>query len=135
MPPRNIRKALLPFMSNVTLLCIAVAFSLATLAWTNGLPTANMYSEDLHVVNYKWGPNRAYIDVTLYNNGTQSVRLRSVTVNSQPAAVLCIAGPRQISRGESVILRVATSSISGAAYQIVFQTAKGNRFVYTAAVE
>ena len=135
MPPHNARKALSPVMTSVTLLCIAIAVTLATVAWINGLPTANMYTEDLRVANYQWGPNCAYVDVTLYNNGTQSVKLKSVTVNSQPATVVYIAGSSQISRGESAILRVAITFIPGATYQLAFQTVKGNRFVYNATAE
>ena len=132
MPPHNARKALPPVMTSVILLCIAIAVTLATVAWINGLPTSNIYSEDLHATNHQWGPNCAYVDVTLYNNGTQSVRLKSVTVNSQPATVVYIVGSGQISNGGSVVLRVANKFVPGEIYQLAFQTVKGNRFVYTA---
>jgi hypothetical protein len=135
MPPHNARKALPPVTTIVILLCIAIAVSLATVAWINGLPTSNMYTEDLHATNHQWGPNCKYVDVTLYNNGTQSVRLKSVTVNSQPATVVYIVGSSQISNGESAVLRVANTFIPGATYQLAFQTVKGNRFVYTATAE
>ncbi len=135
MLPRNARKALTPVMASVILLCIAIAVSLATVAWINGLPTSNMYTEDLHATNHQWGPNYAYVDVTLYNNGTQSVRLKSVTVNSQPATVVYIVGSSQISHGESAVLRVANTFVPGATYQLAFQTVKGNRFVYTTTAE
>jgi len=135
MPPHNARKALPPVMTSVILLCIAIAVTLATVAWINGLPTSNMYIEDLHATNHQWGPNCAYVDVTLYNTGTQSVRLKSVTVNSQPATVVYIVGSSQISKGESVVLRVANTFVPGATYQLAFQTVKGNRFVYTATAE
>jgi archaellum component FlaF (FlaF/FlaG flagellin family) len=131
MPPRNARKALTPLMISV-LLCIATAVSLATAAWINGLPTSNMYTEDLQAINHQWGPNHAYVDVTICNNGTQSVRLKSVTVNSQPATVVYIAGSNQINKGESAVLRVANTFVPGATYKIAFQTVKGNRFVYAA---
>jgi hypothetical protein len=135
MPPRNARKTLTPVMTSVTLLCIAIAVTLATAAWINGLPTSNMYTEDLHATSYQWGPNCAYVDVTLCNNGTQNVRLKSVTVNSQPATVVYIVGSSQINHGESAVLRVANTFVPGATYQLAFQTAKGNRFVYTATAE
>ncbi len=135
MPPHNARKALPPVMTSVILLCIAIAVILATVAWINGLPTSNMYTEDLHATNHQWGPNCAYVDVTLYNTGTQSVRLKSVTVNSQPATVVYIVGSSQINNGESVVLRVANTFVPGATYQLAFQTVKGNRFVYTATAE
>ncbi|MGB9926390.1 MAG: hypothetical protein ACPLIG_07005 [Candidatus Bathyarchaeales archaeon] len=135
MAPSNTSKSFLPLAASLTLLCIATSVSLATVAWINGLPTANLYSENLQVTNYRWGPNCAYIDVALYNNGTQTVLLRSVKVNSQPAAVVYIAGTRQIGRGELVVLRVSTASVQAVTYQIAFQTAKGNRFVYTAVAE
>ena len=135
MPPHNTRKTLPPVTTSVTLLCIAIAVTLATVAWINGLPTSNMYTENLHATNHQWGPNCAYVDVTLQNNGTQNVSLKSVTVNSQPATVVYIAGSNQINNGESTVLRVANTFIPGATYQLTFQTAKGNRFIYTATAE
>jgi hypothetical protein len=135
MPSHNARKGLPPVRTIVILLCIAIAVILATVAWLNGLPTSNMHIEDLHATNHLWGPNYAYVDVTLYNNGTQSVRLKSITVNSQPATVVYIVGSSQISNGESVVLRVANTFVPGATYQLAFQTSKGNRFVYTATAE
>jgi hypothetical protein len=131
MHQRNAKKALTPAMVSV-LLCIATAVSFATVAWINGLPTSNMYTEDLQATNHQWGPNHTYVDVTICNKGTQSVKLKSVTVNSQPATVIYIAGSNQINKGESAILRVANTFVSGATYQLAFQTVKGNRFVYKA---
>jgi amino acid transporter len=130
MPPRNPRKT--PIATIVILLCIAIAVSLATLAWINGLPTSNMYSEDLQATNHQWGPNCTYVDVTLHNNGTQCVKLKSVTVNSQPATVIYIVGSDQINSGESAILRVANTFVPGETYQLAFQTFQGTRFLYTA---
>jgi len=135
MHPGKAKTALTPVMATVTLLCIAIAVSLATLAWINGLPTPQMYTEDLQATNHKWGPNYAYVDVTLHNNGTQSLNLKSVTVNSQPATVIYIAGSSQINTGESTVLRIANRFTSGANYQLTFQTAKGNKFSYTANTE
>jgi hypothetical protein len=135
MPPHKARKALPPVMTSAIMLCVAIAVSLATVAWINGLPTSNMYTENLHATNHQWGPNCAYVDVTLYNTGTQSVRLKSVTVNSKPATVVYIVGSNQISKGESAVLRVANTFIPGATYQLAFQTIKGNRFVCTATAE
>ena len=131
MLPRNTRKALTPVMTSAILLCIAIAVILATVAWINGLPTSNMYTENLHATSHQWGPNCAYVDVTLYNNGTQSVRLKSVTVNSQPATVVYIAGSNQINNGETAVIRIANTFTLGETYQLAFQTTKGNRFVYT----
>jgi hypothetical protein len=135
MPPHNARKALPPVMTSVILLCIAIAVTLATVAWINGLPTSSIYSEDLHATNHQWGPNCTYVDVTLCNNGTQSVKLKSVTVNSQPATVVYIVGSNQINIGEKAVLRISNAFAPGETYQLAFQTVKGNRFVYTATAE
>jgi len=135
MPPCNARKALSPIVAIITLLCVAIAVTLATVAWTNGLPTSNMYTEDLQATNHQWGPNCTYVDVTLHNNGTQSVKLKSVTVNSQPATAVYIVGSNQINSGETAVIRVANTFIVGATYHLAFQTAKGNRFVYNATAE
>ena len=130
MPPRNPRKTLTPIATSVIFLCIAIAVTLATVAWINGLPTSNMYTEELEATNHQWGPNCKYVDVTLHNNGTQSVKLKSVTVNSQPATVVYIAGSNQINSGESAVLRVANTFVLGETSQLAFQTVKRNRFVY-----
>ena len=131
MPPHNARKTP-PVMTSVILLCIAIAVTLATVAWINGLPTSNMYTENLEATNYQWGPNCAYVDVTLYNNGTQSVSLKDITVNSKPATVVYIVGSSQINNGESAVLRVANTFTPEETYQLTFQTTKGNKFTYTA---
>jgi hypothetical protein len=130
MCPRSAKKALDSTASIATLLCITIAVSLATLAWTNGLPTSNIYTEDLQPTNHEWGPNCAYIDVTLNNNGTKSVILNSVSVNSQPTTVVFIAGSSLIRKGENAILRIANTFTPGATCQLAFQTSKGNRFSY-----
>jgi hypothetical protein len=135
MLPRNAKKAITPVMASVILLCIAIAVTLATLAWINGLPTPDMHTEELQPTNHQWGPNFAYVDVTLYNNGTQSVKLKSVTVNSQPATVVYIVGSNQINIGEKAVLRISNAFVPGETYQLAFQTVKGNRFVYTATAE
>ena len=132
MPSHNARKALPPVMTSAIVLCVAIAVSLATVAWINGLPTSNMYTEDLQATNHQWGPNCAYVDVTLYNNGTQSVRLKGATVNSKPATVVYIVGSSQINNGESAVLRVANTFTPKETYQLTFQTTKGNKFTYTA---
>ena len=132
MPSHNARKALPPVMTSAIVLCVAIAVSLATVAWINGLPTSNMYTEDLHATNHQWGPNCAYVDVTLYNNGTQSVSLKDITVNSKPATVVYIVGSSQINNGESAVLRVANTFTPEETYQLTFQTTKGNKFTYTA---
>ncbi|MCX8152926.1 MAG: hypothetical protein N3E52_00660 [Candidatus Bathyarchaeota archaeon] len=128
MPQPSIKKNALSLAQ--TLLCIAIAISLATMAWINGLPTTNQNNK-VQIVAHRLGPNRAYIDVRLYNNGTQTAVLRSVKVNSKPATVIYILGSSQIRSGGSAILRVAIPSVPDRTYQIAFQTDKGNKFVYT----
>jgi hypothetical protein len=132
MPPRSAKKALSPVMASVILLCITIAVSLATVAWIKGLPTPDVHSEELHATNHQWGPNSAYIDVTLNNTGTQSVSLSRVTVNSQPATVIYIFGSSQLNSGESAIIRISSTFTPETTCQLVFQTAKSNRIYYSA---
>jgi hypothetical protein len=135
MLPRNTEKALSPVASITILLCIAIAISLATLAWMNGLPNPDTQSEDLQVACHQVGPNFAYVDVILYNNGTQNVKINSVTVNSQPTTVVYISGSNQINTGETALVRVANAFTAEETCQIEFQTVKGSKFVYLAAAE
>ena len=132
MLPPKAKKAITPVVASIILLAVVIAVSLATMAWLSGLSTSFMQVEELHATNHKWGPNCAYIDVTLNNIGTQKVKLSSVTVNSQPATVIYIAGSNQINSGESTVLRVANTFSPGTTYQLAFQTAKGNKFLYNA---
>ena len=130
MHPRN-TKALTPTLSSGILICIAIAVSLATIAWMNGLPAPDIQTEDLQVTSQQLGANLAYVDVTLYNNGTQTVKITSITVNSQPTTTAYIVGSNQINSRESAVVRVANAFTPQETYQITFQTAKGNKLVYT----
>ena len=135
MLPSKTKKMLTPVMTSMVLICIAIAISFATLAWINGLPTSTMYTEELQLTSLQWGPNCTYVDITLFNNGTRSVKLSSVTVNSKPVTVVYVFGSSFISTGESTIVRVSNTFVSGENYQLGFKTDKGNRFVYKANVE
>jgi hypothetical protein len=125
-------KALTPQLSSGMLICIAIGVSLATLAWINGLPTPVTQLETLQLTNLKWSQTLGYVDVTLNNNGTQNVQIRSVTVNCQPATVIYTSGSNQINTEETAVLRIAHTFTIQETYQITFQTAKGNTFNCTA---
>jgi len=135
MLPRNTKKALSPVVSSVILLGVVIAVSLATVAWISGLSTSFMQIEELHATNHQWGPNTAYIDVTLNNIGTSSVSLNRITVNSQPATVVYIAGSNRINSGDTAVVRISSTFVIGAKYQFTFQTAGGNSFFYLATAE
>ena len=132
---RNAKKALSPVVASVILIAVVIAVSIATAAWLSGLSGSFMQIEELHATNHQWGPNVSYIDVTLNNTGTQSVRLSSVSVNSQPASVTYVVGSSQIGDGESAVLRISDPFVPGAVYQFAFQTARGNKFFYRATAE
>jgi hypothetical protein len=97
----------------------------------NGLPTPDMQTENLQVTSHQLAQNLAYVDVTLYNNGTQTAKIISITINSQPITTAYIAGTNQINTGETTVVRIATTFIPNETYQLTFQTAKGNRLTYT----
>lgn len=135
MHPRDTKKALSPVISSVILIGIVVAVSLATVAWMSGLSTSFMQIEEMRATNHQWGPNTAYIDITLNNIGTTSVNLDSITVNSQPATATYITGANPINSGESAVLRISSTFVAGANYEFTFQTAAGNRFFYLATAQ
>ena len=56
------------------------------------------------------------------------MKLKSITVNTQSAAVVYIAGSNQINIGEKAVLRISHVFVPGT-YQLAFQTVKGNKFV------
>jgi hypothetical protein len=130
MHPRN-KKALTPTTATGILICIAIAVSLATVAWMNGLPTPDIQTENLQVTNHQLAPNNAYVDVTLYNNGTQTAKITSVTVNSQPTTVAYITGSNQINTEETAVMRVANAFTPNQTYQLTFQTTKGTKITHT----
>jgi|GEM_PF-2666675 len=131
----NTKKTLAPVMTCIVMICIAIAICLATLAWIHGLPTSIMYTEELSLTSLQWGPNHTYIDITLFNNGTRSLKLSSVTINSRPVTVVYIFGSSQINTKGSAIVRVSNTFVSGENYHLGFETTKGNRFVYKANAE
>jgi hypothetical protein len=135
MLPRQAKKAITPIVASIILLALAIAVSLATLAWLSGLSTSSTEVEELRVTDHQWGPSVAYVDITLNNIGTQRVKINSVTVNSQLATVIYIVGSNQINSGESAVLRISSTFTIGANYQFMFQTASGNRFFYIATAE
>ena len=57
------------------------------------------------------------------------MKLKSITVNTQSAAVVYIAGSNQINIGEKAVLRISHVFVPGGTYQLAFQTVKGNKFV------
>ena len=133
MPSPKARKALSPVVASVILLAVVIAVSLTTVAWISSLSTSYMQIEELHATNHQWGPNGAYVDITLRNTGTQSVRLSSVSVNSQLAvSVNYIVGSSQINTGESAVARISNTFVPGTTYQFTFQSTKGTRFFYLA---
>jgi hypothetical protein len=79
MLPRQAKKAITPLVASIILLALAIAVSLATLAWLSGLSTSSAEVEELRATDHEWGPSVAYIDITLNNIGTQRVKLNSVT--------------------------------------------------------
>lgn len=131
----NAKKALSPVVASLILLAVVIAVSVATAAWLSGLSVSFMQIEELRATNHQWGPNCSYVDVTVHNTGTQSVRLSSVSANSQPASVTYVVGSSQIGNGESAVLRISDTFIPGGVYQFAFQTAKGNEFFYRATAE
>jgi hypothetical protein len=135
MRPRNETSALSPAVASIILLAVAIAISLATVAWINGLTATYTQIEELHATNHQWGPNGAYVDITLQNTGTANVKLSSVTVNSQPATAIYIVGSSQIATGESAVVRISNTFVAGTSYQFTFQTTKGTRFFYLATAE
>ena len=135
MHPANATKAVTPVVASVILLEVAIAVALATVAWINGLSTSLMDVEELYATNHQWGPNGTYVDVTLQNTGTQSVKLSSVTANAQPTTVVYITGSSQISPGESAVVRISSTFVLGTSYQFTFQSVKGTRFFYIATAE
>jgi flagellin-like protein len=132
---RNARKALSPVVASVILLAVVIAVSLTTVAWISSLSTSYMQIEELHPTNHQWGPNGAYVDITLRNTGTQNVQLSSVTVNSLPVSVAYIIGSNQINTGESAVMRLSNTFVAGATYQFTFQSVKGTKFFYIATAE
>ena len=135
MRPRNETSALSPAVASIILLAVAIAISLATVAWINGLTTTYSQIEELYATNHQWGPNGAYVDITLQNTGTANVKLSSVTVNSQPATAIYIVGSSQIGTGESAVVRISNTFVVGASYQFTFRTTRGTRFFYLATAE
>jgi len=100
-----------------------------------------MKTEELKVQSHTWAANRAYIDLTVKNTGTEAFTISQVRVNDVVVSNVTISGVAlgsgyAMNAGDSATLRVAPASgtqfTSGAKYEFAVLTATGNRYTYVA---
>jgi hypothetical protein len=84
--------------------------------------------EELRITNEHWGPDCSYVELTLRNEGTSTVTINTVAVNSQSTAFTFVSGSETIAAGESAVVRITETFVPQGKYSIAFSTMKGNSF-------
>ena len=123
------KKALSPVVSAIILIAVTVAVAIAVTTWMGSLSFSFMKTEEVNIVNQAWASDMSYIDLTARNSGTTSISISTVEVNNEAVDNFTFrSGSATIKGGESAVIRVAHSFVSGAKYEFWIATASGNKF-------
>lgn len=124
-------RALSPVIASIILVAVAVALSIVVAGWVTGFTFQFTQVEDLRVLEDQWGPNCAFVDLTLRNGGTSSVILNSLKVNSEVVDFDVISGSETIDPGETSVIRVTHDFVVAQRYDFTFLTSSGYTFIFT----
>jgi flagellin-like protein len=124
------KRAFSPVVASIILIAATVAISIAVAGWITGFTFSFAKVEDLRVINDQWGPDCAYVDLTLRNGGTSNIVVSGLKVNSQVKDFEIISGSVSIEPGEINVVRVTSNFAPGASYSFAFSTSSGYSFVY-----
>ena len=127
-------RALSPVIGAIILIAIVITVTLVAGSWMAGLTFSFMKTEQIQIVNENWSPDNSYVDLTVLNSGTDTVKISSVFVNSEPAqGTTFVSGSSSLEGGESAILRVFHNYESDAEeFRLVTQS--GNQFTIVSAM-
>ena len=130
---RRSKKALSPVVASIILIAVTVAVSIAVAAWMGALSIGFMDTEQLSITNIAFSGTDT-ITLTVSNTGTNAVTLNQATVNDLNAPITNgVDGSLTVpanTPGNAVVLQAAWES--GASYQVVLMSSKGNYFPYNA---
>ena len=124
------KRAFSPVVASIILVAVAVAVSIAVVGWFTAFTFSFAKEEALYFVNDEWGPNCAYVDLTLQNGGTSIIVLDSLKVNSRVTGYTFVSGSESIATSGSCIVRVTYGFVVANRYSFVFSTSSGYNFVF-----
>jgi len=123
------RKALSPVVAAIILIAVTVAVAIAATTWLGSMSFSFMKTEEINVGNQAWASDMSYIDITAKNYGTDPITISTVEVNNEASNDFTFqSGSATLRGGESAVIRVAHSFVSGAKYEFWVVTATGNKF-------
>ena len=124
------KKALSPVIAAIILIAVTVAVSIAVAAWMGALTFTFMKTEELKVQSHTWEANRAWIDLTVKNTGTNALTLSEARVNdvARPSNITTTA----LDPGATRVIRITYGFSAGVKYEFALLTATGNKYTYVA---
>jgi len=123
------RQALSPVVAAIILIAVTVAVAIVAATWLGSMSFSFMKTEEINVGNQVWASDMSYIDLTARNFGTDPITISTVEVNKEAAEDFTFqSGSATLRGGESAVIRVAHSFVSGAKYEFWIVTATGNKF-------
>jgi cell division protein FtsB len=112
------------------------------LTWTLGNLTSGedinfIQTEQITYTSYAWGANDAYLNLTVKNTGSVDLSITQVQIDFSPqtsGVMFYYSGgstasiPYALTKGNSVTIKIVYTFTSGAPYNVIVITAKGNQF-------
>ncbi|MFH1735007.1 MAG: archaellin/type IV pilin N-terminal domain-containing protein, partial [bacterium] len=123
------KRALSPVVAAIILIAVTVAVAVAATAWLGSMSFSFMKTEEINIGNQAWASDMSYIDLTARNYGTDPITIRTVEVNNEAVDGFTFrSGSATLRGGESAVLRVTDSFVSGVKYQFWVVTSSGAKF-------
>ena len=126
----NNKRAFSPVVASIILVAVAVAISIALAGWITGFTFSFANEEELQFISDKWGPNCAYVDLTLHNGGTSNIVLDNLKVNSHVTEYTFVSGSESIEPSGTCVVRVTYDFVVANQYSFAFSTSSGYNFVF-----
>jgi flagellin-like protein len=123
------RKALSPVVAAIMLIAVTVAVAIAAATWLGSISFSFMKTEEMNIVNQAWASDMSYVDLTARNSGADTLTISGVEVNDEEVDDFSFrSGSATLKGGESAVIRVPYSFVSGGLYEFWVVTATGNKF-------
>jgi len=123
------KKALSPVIAGIILIAVTVAVAIAATTWLGSMSFSFMKTEQVSITDQAWGSDISYVDILVRNIGTDLFTINNVQVNKEVITTISYeTGSETLGAGESAVIRVNYSFISGKKYELSLITNSGNTF-------
>lgn len=123
------RKALSPVVAAIILLAVTVTVAIAVTTWLGSVSFSFMKTEEVKIANQAWASDISYIELTTRNSGTDTISISTIEVNNEAVDDFTFrSGSATIKGGESAVIRVPHTFVSGVRYEFWISTTSGNKF-------